>query len=186
MEDHTANDNQRVIEVATAYANRGWHVVPVSGKIPIGGKGWQHLATSDAGEAAATFEGTVADGVGVLLHASGLIDLDADSPEAEAAIQAVFEGNIPRTPSFQSTRGIHRLFRWREGWPQQADKAKWMAGPIEVRGISTKAAQTVFPPSGERRWLVPFNEPVAELTDEILERLTRLANAASRRVNRPG
>ena len=170
--------DQAIIDAAAIYAGLGWRVVPVLGKVPIGGKGWQHLATADPGEAMAIFEDTAGDGVGVLLgESSGILDIEADSPEAETAIQAAFGGSVPRTPCFQSARGVHRLFRWRSGFPATAG-VKWMAGPIEVRGVTGKAAQSVFPPSGGRRWVVLPDVPLATLPDDVLGRLVELRQRA--------
>jgi hypothetical protein len=120
-----------------------------------------------------------ADGIGVLLRASGLIDLDADSDEAEQAIQRLFGGQVPQTPTYRSARGLHRLFEWRDGWGSLASKAKVMAGPIEIRGIGERAAQSVFPPSGGREWVVsPADCPLAVLSDEVVAELVRMATPA--------
>jgi hypothetical protein len=168
---------QSIIDAAVAYAEMGWRIVPVIDKIPIG-KAWQHAATSDPGEVMAILEDSPADGVGVLLgEASCVIDIEADTPEAEAAIQAAFGGQVPRTPCYQSARGVHRLFRWRSGFPAGSG-AKWMAGPIEVRGIAGKAAQSVFPPSGGRRWVVGPDAPLATLSDDVVARLVTLRQQA--------
>jgi hypothetical protein len=127
----------------------------------------------------AMIDDTQADGIGVLLRASGLIDLDADSPEAEQAIQQVFGGQVPQTPTYRSARGLHRLFEWRDGWGSLASKAKVMAGPIEIRGIGERAAQSVFPPSGGREWIVsPADCPLAVLSNEVVAELVRMATPA--------
>lgn len=166
-------------QAAREYCAYGWRVIPTKGKAPCGGVGWPSKATSDAGEAMAMLDDTQADGIGVLLRASGLIDLDADSPEAEQAIQRLFGGDIPQTPTYRSARGLHRLFEWRDGWGSLASKAKVMAGPIEIRGIGEKAAQSVFPPSGGREWVVsPAECPLAVLSDEVVAELVRLATPA--------
>ena len=115
---------------AREYCGYGWRIIPTKGKAPCGGVGWPSKATSDAGEAMAMLDDSNADGIGVLLRASGLIDLDADSPEAEQAIQRLFGGDIPRTPTYRSARGLHRLFEWRDGWGNLSSKAKVMAGTI--------------------------------------------------------
>lgn len=166
-------------KAAREYCGYGWRIIPTKGKAPCGGVGWPQKATSDAGEALAMIDDTQADGIGVLLRASGLIDLDADSPEAEQAIQRLFGGNVPQTPTYRSARGLHRLFEWRDGWGSLASKAKVMAGPIEIRGIGERAAQSVFPPSGGREWVVsPADCPLAVLSDEIVEQLVRMATPA--------
>jgi Bifunctional DNA primase/polymerase, N-terminal/Protein of unknown function (DUF3987) len=166
-------------EAAREYCGYGWRIIPTKGKAPCGGVGWPSKATSDAGEAMAMIDDTQADGIGVLLRASGLIDLDADSPEAEQAIQRLFGGDIPQTPTYRSARGLHRLFEWRDGWGNLSSKAKVMAGPIEIRGIGERAAQSVFPPSGGREWVIsPADCPLAVLSDQVVAELVRMATPA--------
>lgn len=166
------------IAAAVAYARLGWRVVPVRGKVPAGGAGWPSQATSDPGEAICLFEDTPHDGVGVVLGpTSGLIDLDCDSPAAEETLQRLFGGAVPRTPTYQSSKGLHRLFRWSDDLPaSEKAKAKFVVDALEVRiGGGDKAAQTVFPPSGGRAWVIAPEEcPVAELPAEVV------ANIAAR------
>ena len=159
-------------EAALYYAELGWTVIPVRGKVPQGGTGWPSLATRDPGEAACLFEDVPHDGVGVLLgERSGIIDVECDNEQAAGELVELFGGEIPLTPCFQSTRGRHYLFRL----PAElaTSKAKVMLGAIEVRlGGGGKAAQTVFPPSAGRSWLVAPDacEP-AELPAEIVARI---------------
>ena len=159
-------------EAAIYYASIGWTVIPVRGKVPQGGTGWPSLATRDPGEAACLFEDWPHDGVGVLLgERSGIIDVECDNEQAAAELVELFGGEIPLTPCFQSARGRHYLFRL----PTElaTSKAKVMLGAIEVRlGGGGKAAQTVFPPSAGRSWLVAPDacEP-AELPAEIVARI---------------
>jgi len=171
-------------QAAIAYARLGWYVVPVRGKVPSGGSGWPNQATRDPGEAACLFEDTPHDGVGVVLGPkSDLIDLDCDSPDAEATLQELFGGEVPATPTFRSAKGLHRLFRWSESLPvSERTKAKFMLGALEVRiGGGDRAAQTVFPPSGGREWMLgPDVVAVAELPATVLE-LIALRMAETRR-----
>ncbi len=174
--------NSPAAEAAIAYAARGWVVIPVRGKVPQGGAGWPSLATRDPGEAAVLFEDVPHDGVGVVLgKRSGIIDFECDSPEAEHQLQDLFGGDIPRTPTFRSSRGLHRLFRWTDALPpSQLDKAKFNLGAIEIRvGGGDKAAQTVFPPSGGREWLIRPDEcDLAELPAAVLVKIaTQVAEA---------
>lgn len=177
--------NNPIIEAATLYAGLGWYVIPVAGKIPLGGAGWPARATNDAGEAICLFEELGGDGVGVLLgRRSGVVDLECDSPEAETQLQELFGGEIPRTPTFQSTRGLHRLFRWSGALPDsEKEKAKFEVGAVEVRvGGGDKAAQTVFPPSNGRAWLIhPEDCELAEIPAAVLVRIaTRVAESKKR------
>ena len=171
MEAATETDSP-IVTAAMMYARLGWYVVPVRGKVPSGGNGWPKQATRDPGEAACLFEDTPHDGVGVVLgERSNLIDLDCDNPEAEAVLQELFAGDVPNTPTFRSTKGLHRLFRWPDGLPaSERGKAKFMCGALEVRiGGGERAAQTVFPPSGGREWVIPPDVArVAELPASVL------------------
>lgn len=173
----------KTIEAAKTYAEYGWLVVPVRGKVPIG-QAWQKRAATTGEEVEGLFS-VQHDGVGVLLgEASGIIDLECDSEEAEHQLIELFGGTIPETPTFQSTRGKHRLFQWSPDLPRPAlDKAKWMAGAIEVRaGGGAKAAQTVFPPSGERHWIIDPNDiPVAELPELVIAKLSFIAAQGEKR-----
>lgn len=177
--------NNPIIEAATFYAGLGWYVIPVAGKIPLGGAGWPARATNDAGEAICLFEELGGDGVGVLLgRRSGVVDLECDSPEAETQLQELFGGEIPRTPTFQSTRGLHRLFRWSDALPDsEKTKAKFEVGAVEIRvGGGDKAAQTVFPPSNGRAWIISPEEcELAEIPASVLVRIaTKVAESKKR------
>jgi hypothetical protein len=135
--------------------NKGHHC-PGKGKHPVD-DGWQHLATDDEERLAIWFEseeGPVPN-VGVLLgESSGVVDVEADTPEALAAIQSFGLDRID-TPAFRSGRSPHFLFQWEPGLP---DKAVEKVDGIECRLGNGAAAQTVVPPSwhasGVRReWL---------------------------------
>lgn len=158
-------------EWALRYASYGWLVIPVEGKRPVGDE-WQKRATSDQAAVARIFAQCQHDGVGVHLgQRSDLIDFDCDSPEAEETFKRLFDGHASSTPTFQSTRGKHRLFRWNESLPNLS--IKLVIDGLEIRtGNGGKGAQTVFPPSGERHWI---NDPdsceVAEIPLLVLDRI---------------
>lgn len=164
-----------IVAAAVAYARLGWRVIPVRGKVPAGGPGWPDRATRDPGEAVCLFEDVDHDGVGVVLGpTSDLIDFDCDSDAAEETLQRLFDGQIPPTPTYQSTKGLHRLFRWSDEMPpSELKKAKFVVDGLEIRiGGGANAAQTVFPPSGGRSWVVSPEEcEVAEVPPTVLERL---------------
>ena len=146
-------------QAAKLYASLGWHVLPVKGKMPCSGEGWQ-FKTSNSQDAAEVLA-TIGDGIGVQLGPkSGIVDVECDSDEAALELQKLL-GAIPKTPTFQSSRGCHYLFRWSEDWPS-ATKAVFKIGAIEFRIGTAKAAQSVFPPSGGRKWIVDPSTPVAE------------------------
>jgi hypothetical protein len=146
-------------QAAKLYASLGWHVLPVKGKMPCSGEGWQYKTSNS--EDAAEVLATIGDGIGVQLGPkSGIVDVECDSEEAALELKTLL-GAIPKTPTFQSSRGCHYLFRWSEAWPSET-KAVFKIGAIEFRIGTAKAAQSVFPPSGGRKWIVDPSTPVAE------------------------
>lgn len=148
-----------VIQAAKIYASLGWHVLPVRGKVPASGDGWQHKTTNDV--EAAEVLATIGDGIGVQLGPkSGIVDVECDSEEASKQLQELL-GDLPMTPTFQSFRGCHYLFKWSENWPAP-NKAVFKIGAIEFRTGNSKAAQSVFPPSGGREWIVDPAVPMHE------------------------
>lgn len=110
--------------------------------------------------------------VALVLNRCELIDVECDTPEAEATLQELF-GEIPPTPTFKSPRGQHRFFRRPEGLPA---KAVIKIDGIEFRIGNGKGAYTVVPPSNGRRWLPDLSlsevEP-AELPEHVVSRLCR-------------
>lgn len=160
-------------EMALRYASLGWLVIPVTGKRPTLND-WPSRASSDQATVAKMFATTAHDGVGVALgQRSGLIDFDCDSSEAEESLQKLFDGNVPQTPKFQSARGEHRLFKWCPDLPRGS--IKLMIDGLEIRtGDGAKGAQSVFPPSGSRKWIVwPEDCNLAEVPPIVIERINR-------------
>jgi hypothetical protein len=157
--DAILKDYMNVQQAAKTYASLGWHVLPVKQKVPCGGDGWQFKTTNDA--EAAEVLATIGDGIGVQLGPkSGIVDVECDSDEATKQLKDLL-GEIPLTPCFRSTRGCHYLFKWNDNWPAK-NKAVFKIGAIEFRTGAAKAAQSVFPPSGQREWIVEPTRPVQE------------------------
>lgn len=158
-----ATHDESLLEAALDYAGRGWHVLPVAGKKPRL-SGWEEGASRDMVVARGWWEGEFAGhNIGVQLGPrSGIIDLECDTAQGEADLLALFDGDPPVTPTFQSVRGKHRLFRWHEGFAGRGGVFKWRA--IEVRcGADGKGAQSVFPPSrhpdgSSYEWLIGPDE----------------------------
>jgi hypothetical protein len=107
--------------------------------------------------------------VGLLLGpTSGLIDVEFDEPEGADEVQAL--GLDVVTPTWQSARGVHRLFRWDDRLPLAATRK---LGALELR-LGGRAAQSVLPPSchptGCRyEWITPPSVPVAALPAHLVE-----------------
>ena len=174
-------------EIAFSYSALGWLIVPVIGKKPIGDE-WQKSATNNQAKLAKLFHRSGFDGVGVQLgQRSGVIDFDADSDEAETTFQRLFAGHEFKTPTFQSAKGKHRLFRWCDKLPSP-DKIRFIIDGLEVRtGSGEKGAQTVLPPANGRTWIIePDRCELAPIPDEVIERIWERYNAAqARKVLKP-
>lgn len=161
-------------EMAISYASLGWQVIPVLVKRPIY-DAWQTLVTCDQAKAAKMFATSRHDGVGVQLgKRSNLVDFDADSSEAEETFQRLFEGVEIKTAEYQSARGKHRLFQWSDKLPRP-DLIKIVVDGLEIRtGNGDKGCQTVFPPSGDRQWIVwPDEVPTQPIPEIVIERICK-------------
>ena len=158
-------------DYALRYASHGWLVIPVTGKRPTG-NAWQTVAGCEQPAVAKMFATTPHDGVGVLIgQRSGLIDFDIDSEQAGKTLLDLFGGEITKTPCFQSSRGKHYLFRWTDKLPQGSIKI--VVDGLEIRlGNGEKGCQTVFPPSGERVWIIdPDDCELADIPAEVIDRI---------------
>ena len=142
---------ERRIAAATRYIDElGWALAFVHGsgekaKAPIY-PGWPDLRpTPEVVQEVLGFDYSA--GIGLNLGGSGLVDVEGDSPEAEAKLDDLCKGLT--FPSWASRRSKHRLFL------RQPEIDYLKAGPIEFR---TGRHQSVLPPSViatvEYRWLV--------------------------------
>ena len=109
-------------------------------KRPLG-NAWQHRSTTNPSDVARWLAS--GDNVGLLLGPdSGVVDVEYDDDAGHEQLSDFGILDIP-TPTWRSSRGEHRLFRW-EPWmpPTAVLKAGW----IELR-LGGRAAQSVLPPS---------------------------------------
>lgn len=113
---------------------------------------------------------------------SGLIDVEADTPEALQDYSKLFGRDLPVTPTFQSLRGPHRLFQWDERLEALA-KASIKYGSLEIRlGAGGKAAHSLIPPSAvngnARYWTITLDEcNPAPLPDGVVKRIIAATSA---------
>lgn len=152
----------------------GWKLLPVGeqSKRPIL-KNWPALASSDEDQIIEWYDEFPQCNWGLKLGPdSGIIDIECDSEAAEAGLIELFGGNVPVTPMFEATRGMHRLFRFRDGFPPTA---VIHLGPLEIRlGAGGQGAQSLIPPSvhpsgAVYKWIIhPMETPLADITDEIM------------------
>ena len=176
-----------IYQAALSYGYRGWLVLPLSGpKDPGASPGkrpliqaWQKAASSDEEVISDWWKRWPDANVGVKFGPdSNLVDLECDDDEQEKALAALFDGEFPRTPTFTSSRGKHRLFLWNDNLPAARDKAVVYIGGVGFRtGGSAKGAQSVFPPSihksGDRYdWLIhPDEADVAEIPEIVIAKI---------------
>jgi len=142
-------------------------------------KDWPSLATTDEEEIERLWQRWPDANLGIKLGpASGLVDCEHDTDEGKATAERLLGDCF--TPTYQSSRSIHRLFQFPEGLT--IPKAVVMVQGLELRfGTEKKGAQSVFPPSihasgVQYRWLnglspddvepLPFPEPLASLLTE--------------------
>ncbi len=164
------------LNAAHEYASYGWKCIRIraQGKLPNVGDAWQDKATDGEDTLTRWFTEQPSANVGVLLGAaSGIIDFEGDGPGAEETFRKMFGGDPPITPVYQSSRGKHRIFRFRGDLPGQG-RNHFKIGDLEVRtGYGGMAAQSVFPPSihasgAHYKWLVSPSEcPPAEIPDSV-------------------
>lgn len=156
----------RIFQEVASLASKGWKIVRLwgvrdnftctcgrpdcatPGKHPHGGAGWPDRATDSEDEIWSWFENVEEHtrcNVGVRLGpSSGIIDVEFDSPEAEAVLKRFGLHQID-TPTYKAGRGEHRIFQCENGLPD--------AGVVKVEGLEVRlgggdsASQSVIPPS---------------------------------------
>jgi hypothetical protein len=109
---------------------------------------WQHLASSDEDVICDWFEKWPMLNVGVQWGPrSNAIDIEFDSEEGRAAADKYLGGVV--TPSYQSRRSVHRIFRYDSALAGfGATKKGEAVEHLEYRiGADDKGAQSVVPPS---------------------------------------
>lgn len=170
-----------ILQAALALAANGVKIVMLGdagterGKVPRT-KAWKDQATSDEDKLCDLFSQWPKANIGVLLGPeSGLIDVEFDSDEGRATADRIFQNTI--TPTYESTRSVHRLFKWNSELPPIQ---KLMLDGLEIRlGGGGKSTQSVLPPSlhpnGTRyRWLDGlsiFDVEPAELPEGLAARI---------------
>lgn len=136
-------------------------------KRPVGAA-WQTRSTGSPEDVAAWLRAGA--NVGLLLGpASGVVDVEFDEWPGMEELAAFGLTDIP-TPTWNSSRGQHRLYKW-EPWMPQAAVVK--LGMLEIR-LGGRAAQSVLPPSRHPdgtvyEWIVsPQDVAVAAFPAQLL------------------
>ena len=156
------------------YLGLDWALTPAEGKRAINQDWGDDRLTRQAAEVHLANGGTI--GV-VLGSASGTLDVECDDDDGEVKIKKVFGGRIPATPTFQSRRGPHRLFRYSPVF-DKIDKAEVKIDGVEFRLGGSGAAMSLIPPSKTngvvREWLPglsPADVELAPLPQAVIKRL---------------
>ena len=112
-------DSTGTLEVAQAYARRGWPIVPLVGKVPAV-RNWQAFAATPLN--VRYWFGTRRCNVGLRTGESGYIVVDTDTPAAEEWVRS----HLPETPmvALSGNGSTHRYFatpprkeiRNKQGW----------------------------------------------------------------------
>lgn len=132
------------LDVAVRLHELGYWVVPQVGKRAIA-LGWQQFRLSEV-DLTEYLSGRHLN-IAIALNQSAVIDVECDSDDAERELQALCGGAVPKTPTWRSRRGLHRLFL-RPDPDLVPDKAKVEVNGIEFRlGGGGKGALSTVPPS---------------------------------------
>lgn len=154
-------------------------------------KAWDKAATIDEEVIAGWWERWPKSNVAVVMGpSSGIIDLEADNDEAEQFLIELFKGYEIITPTFKSSRGTHRLFKYTSDLPN-SEKAHWRLKPdleLDFKIGNGKGTYCVFPPSRHAsgavyQWVFhPDDCDVAEIPPEVIARLHVLATEGDLKV----
>lgn len=169
----TAQPDHALISIFDA----GYHLCCVDlGRKGPRGKGWPDTRYTRDQFARLITSGKHA---GIILYASGIVDIDFDGPNAEDAFAQLFAGEeVPVAPGWQSTRGRHLLFQRPAGMDDIPSGKFYFddAENLEIRvGRPDAAQQTILPhPDNGRTWIgepLSAEFPPAELPPIVVERL---------------
>ena len=162
-----------LLRAAAKYAHRGWHVLPVAGKVPLTRHGYLD-ATADIDVIRSMFATTRASGIAVSCAASSLLVIDVDGEPGMSAWTSIAacHGGHDRTLVAVTGGGFHLFFETQD--PRARSTTGRLAPHVDTRGIG---GFVVVPPSrhssGARyRWRDP-DAPVAAAPDWLLELLER-------------
>jgi hypothetical protein len=78
---------------------------------------------------------------------SGLVDIEYDSGDGEAALGALFDGDVPVAPMFRSKRSPHRIVKFDDDL-NRINRATVHFGDLEIKlGCNGLAAHSLWPPA---------------------------------------
>jgi hypothetical protein len=147
---------QAILETAKKLIDRGFRIIAADGKRPLGGKRWQ-LKDYTVHDIERLLRRATNPAIGML--SGRTIDIEADGLTQEEVVAELFAGTeMPVTPSYKSSRGLHRLFA------ESRELTQTGRGVISYRGkngatlgirvgAGGKGVQSIVPPSPGRTWL---------------------------------
>jgi hypothetical protein len=160
------NPPRSLLDIAVAYADHGWPVLPCRGKRPLPPRGF-YAATADPAHVGRLWthwpDANIAIRTG---EQSGLAVLDVDGSAGATSLAAL--GPLPATVTARTGGGgLHLYFRWQPGL--NCGSSVWGRG-LDLRG---RGGYVVAPPSGHAsggryEWLSDWR---GELADWPLEQL---------------
>lgn len=192
------SQQQRIASAATRYAALGWKIVPLWGVFPGGvcecsrgaecSSAGKHPRLDDWGNHASSDEETIFGwaerfprfNIGLRLGpSSGVIDIEFDSEEGRTTADRLLASVV--TPSYRSSRSVHRFFRWKDSLPPKSIR-KVFGLECRLGNDVSKSIQSVLPPSQHHtgtlyEWLPglsPDEVEVADLPDELYAMLVNL------------
>ncbi|MFZ6019900.1 MAG: bifunctional DNA primase/polymerase [Chloroflexota bacterium] len=171
----------KVVDYAQIYASRGWHVLPLRGKIPIVAHGVK-AASCDPDQILTWWTVEPNADVGIATgRQSGLVVLDVDprhgGDESLMELEAKF-GKLPPTPEvLTGGGGRHLYFKYPVGVQHVKCSAGQLGPGLDVRA---DGGYTVAPPSRHQsgklyEWEAssdPMTDDPAEMPDWLLNLLT--------------
>jgi Bifunctional DNA primase/polymerase, N-terminal/AAA domain/Primase C terminal 1 (PriCT-1) len=158
-------------DYARRYAELGWALVRLDGKVPKG-KGWQELEADPDPEHAAGLWSVWGErwNMGAVLGSAAVAVVEYDTEEGATRLRELFSGRRPLTPTAKTGSGrLHFYFR------QPDDVAKAARDGVELRLGPHQCAvpPSEHPETGEPYvWLEgcePWTLPLAEVPSALLE-----------------
>ncbi len=178
--DHN-QEVQRLLAAAQRYIRNGLTITVCDGKVPIGGRRWHTRRITEA-DLPRLLRSATSPAIGIQLGPDSAIDIECDSDAEEKIFVELFAECVqPKTPTYKSPRGKHRLFRFHDrfrGTNRAVINFPGMAAnrsKLGVRiGADGKGAQSIVPPSTKRKWykgLSIHDVALATLPELVVDRI---------------
>jgi hypothetical protein len=158
-------------DAALLYAQTGWPVFPLAGKVPYEGMHGHRDATTDREQIAAWWSDHPKANIGLATGStSGVIVLDMDVPKGYFGLKDLQEqyGALPPTRTVHTaSRGLHYYFQY----PKDGNTYPNTVGLADRIGVDVRAegGYVVLPPSklfGRREYTwATYDAPIAPLPD---------------------